>query len=259
VVDPKKAYQLLHVMGDPGARLATFGPNTPLNLGRPHMVKTGITDDYRDTWTIGYTPNLTIGVWVGNTDNRPMKEVLSSMSAGKIWRESMDTAIDFLQLPAEEFQRPSGLVDAQVCSGPACKPDLFPTELVPRGARIVQPGGQPVPTVVAPTAPAAPPARVAPAAAPQTEGTAPGGPAGGPTAQPAGPAPVLFPVAPIVAPQRTPGPPPQATPQPATPQPAAPQQTAQPMQPSNPTPAAKPQQPTPAAKPQQPTATPRRR
>ena len=63
-----------------------------LNMPRPAAAKTGTTDNYRDTWTMGYTPNLTVGVWVGNTDNRPMKEVLSSMSAGKIWRESMDTA-----------------------------------------------------------------------------------------------------------------------------------------------------------------------
>ena len=65
---------------------------------------------------MGYTPNLTVGVWVGNTDDHPMKEVLSSMSAGKIWRESMDTALEYLQLPPAEFPRPAGLVDAQVCS-----------------------------------------------------------------------------------------------------------------------------------------------
>ena len=59
---------------------------------RPAAAKTGTTDNYRDTWTMGYTPNLVVGVWVGNTDGHPMKEVLSSMSAGKIWRESMDTA-----------------------------------------------------------------------------------------------------------------------------------------------------------------------
>jgi len=275
VVDPRYAYMITSVLSNNENRLITYGPNSMLNLPRPGAAKTGTTDNYRDTWTMGYTPNLTVGVWVGNSDNRPMKEVLSSMSAGKIWRESMDTALDYLQLPAEEFQRPPGLVDAYTCSGgPNCRPELFPSESVPRGARIVQTSGQPVPTVVAPQeAPAGPPARqqAAPAPAAKPEATAE-------------PAPnVLFPIAPIVAPQRTPGPPPQATPPapPPPPQQPAPQvvstpqapanrfqptaQPAQPLVPSNPAtkpqqsqPATKPQT-QPATKPQAPTPTPRRR
>jgi 1A family penicillin-binding protein len=252
VVDPRYAYMVTSVLSDNDARLITFGPNSVLKLPRQAAVKTGTTDSYRDTWTLGYTPNLTIGVWVGNTDNRPMKEVLSSMSAGKIWRESMDTAIDYLQLPAEEFPRPAGLVDAQVCTGTTCKADLFPSESVPNGARIIPPGGQPAPTAVATRPPAAPAARPAAAparpATPAPEGAESEGPGAAPAPQPAQPA--LLPVAPIVAPPRTQGPPPQATPQPSGPQPAATQQPAQQLQPSDPAPAAKPQQP--AAKPQQP-------
>ena len=296
VVDPRYAYMITSILSDNANRLITYGPNSLLNLPRPGAAKTGTTDNYRDTWTMGYTPNLTVGVWVGNSDNRPMKEVLSSMSAGKVWRESMDTALDYLQLPAEEFQRPSGLVDAFTCSGPNCRPELFPSESVPRGARIVQTTGQPVPTVVTTQEPVAAPARpAAPIAAPKPEN----GADAEATAEPAQN--VLFPVAPIVAPARTPGPPPQATPQPAA-KPVAPQQGApaqpapqqpapqqqqgappvvapppgtptnrfqqppQPMQPANPTPASKPQT-QPAAKPQQPapavksgpTPTPRRR
>jgi penicillin-binding protein 1C len=72
VVDPRIAYQVLHVMGDTGARQVTFGPASPLNLNRPHMVKTGTTDDYRDTWTVGCLPQVCVGVWMGNT-----KKVLS--------------------------------------------------------------------------------------------------------------------------------------------------------------------------------------
>jgi 1A family penicillin-binding protein len=278
VVDPRYAYMITSILSDNSNRLITYGPNNLLTMPRPAAAKTGTTDNYRDTWTMGYTPNLTVGVWVGNSDNHPMKEVLSSMSAGKIWRESMDTAIDYLQLPAEEFQRPAGLVDAVTCSGgPNCRPEIYPSESVPNGARIVQTTGGPVPTVVttpaaSSAAPAAPPVpRATPQAGEPTEGEAE------PTAQPA-PS-VLFPVAPIAAPPaRTPGPPPQATPVPAAPPPppaAVPgtpanrfQQTPQPLQPSGPAPATKPQQSQPAAKPQQsqpaakpqaPTPTPRRR
>ena len=249
IVDPRYAYMITNILSDNNNRLITYGPNSMLNMPRPSASKTGTTDSYRDTWTMGYTPNLTVGVWVGNSDSRPMKEVLSSMSAGKIWRESMDTALDYLQLPAEEFQRPPGLVDAVTCPpGPNCRPDIFPSEAVPQGARIVQTGGGPVPTVmptaaVAPAAaPAAPVATVAPTGGPQPangEGQAP-------AAAPALPG--LFPAAPIVAPQRTPGPPPQATPVPA----AKPQQPAPATKPQQ----AQPQQPAPAAKPQQPAANP---
>ena len=92
----------------------TFGPNSLINLPRPAAVKASTTDNYRDTWTIGYTPNIAVGVWVGNTDSHPMREVLSSMSAGKVWREAVDTAIEHYN-SAEDFQRPPGLVDVEVC------------------------------------------------------------------------------------------------------------------------------------------------
>jgi penicillin-binding protein 1C len=109
VVDPRIAYQLLHVMGDPGARLVTFGPHTPLNLDRPHMVKTGTTDDYRDTWTIGCVPQVCVGVWMGNTNNDPMVKVSSSLTAGKVWVEMMQALIARNQWPPEPWTVPEGV------------------------------------------------------------------------------------------------------------------------------------------------------
>ncbi|MBA2448584.1 MAG: PBP1A family penicillin-binding protein, partial [Chloroflexi bacterium] len=182
IVDPRYAYMLTNVLSDNNARLATFGPNSLLNMPRPVAVKTGTTDNYRDTWTIGYMPNLTVGVWVGNTDNHPMKEVLSSMSAGKVWREATDAAINHLSLPPEEFVRPQGLVEIEVCGDtqmrpnqPPCYKDLFPFERAPNSQRVQigpaaapspQPGGaparpapgQPAPNQVVPVQPAAKPA-----------------------------------------------------------------------------------------------------
>jgi 1A family penicillin-binding protein len=270
VVDPRAAYMVTSILDDNNNRLITYGPNNLLKLDRQAAAKTGTTDDYHDTWTIGYTPNLTIGVWVGNSDNRAMKEVLSSMSAGKIWHEAMDTSLDYLQLPPEEFQRPPGLVDAQTCVGRTCTTDIFLAEAVPNGARIVQPGATPAatsqetpPPVAPPAAPAAP---VAPA--PRAPAAAPAAPAARPAPEEDAPAPAAAPalLPNLIAPQRAPGPPPQATPQPpqAPAQPPAatpanrfqPGATAQPAQPMQPQPAAKPQQPAPAAKPQQPAAKP---
>jgi penicillin-binding protein 1C len=110
VVDPRVAYQLLHVMGDAGARLVTFGPRSPLNLARPHMVKTGTTDDYRDTWTVGCLPQVCVGVWMGNTDNRPMTKVSSSLTAGKLWVDMIEALIRHYQYEPVAFPQPEGVV-----------------------------------------------------------------------------------------------------------------------------------------------------
>jgi 1A family penicillin-binding protein len=280
IVDPRYAYLVTSILTNNDNRLITYGPDNMLKMPRPAAAKTGTTDDYHDTWTMGYTPNLTVGVWVGNTDNHAMKEVLSSMSAGKIWRESMDTAIDYLQLPPEEFQRPPGLVDGQVCgivgtvtaSGGRCSTELFLADQVPSGIKVVAPGATPEPNAEATAVPAqrapAAPAATGANAAHEGDQAAPEEPAAQPTSP--GLIPNLF--APP-QPQRTPGPPPQATPRPqapAQPQPAQaapnnrfqpqPQPTsapAQPLQPRQPTAAAKPQQAAP--KPTAPAPTPRRR
>jgi 1A family penicillin-binding protein len=132
VVDPRLVYMLTDVLTDNNARLITYGPNSMLKLSRPVAVKTGTTDNHRDTWTVGFTPNLVIGVWVGNTDGHGMREVLSSMSAGKIWHEAMEESFGLLGLPVEDFVRPDGLVDVP-CSGAGCTRDLIPAERAARG------------------------------------------------------------------------------------------------------------------------------
>src|SRR5581483_7607774 len=66
VMDPRIAYQISSMLSDNNARLITFGPHNVLeDFDRPVAAKTGTTDNYRDTWAIGYTPNLVVGVWFG--------------------------------------------------------------------------------------------------------------------------------------------------------------------------------------------------
>jgi membrane peptidoglycan carboxypeptidase len=164
VVDPRAAYMVTDVLRDNNARLITYGPNSLLKTTRPAAVKTGTTDNFRDTWTAGYTPNLVVVAWVGNSDGHPMKEVLSSMSAGKIWRESLDASADLLQLPAEDFQRPDGLINAEVCGDGQMRPgvgqcyqEIFPFERAPKQTRVYLPGAAPPPhTNIQPQATAAP-------------------------------------------------------------------------------------------------------
>jgi membrane carboxypeptidase/penicillin-binding protein PbpC len=116
VVDPKLNYLLVNVISDKVARLAAFGYDNALELpdGRPAAAKTGTTNNYWDAWTIGFTPQLVTGVWVGNADNSPMKRVSGASGAAPVWNKIMATALE--DKPAEEFVRPPGIKDMVVCN-----------------------------------------------------------------------------------------------------------------------------------------------
>ena len=88
------------------------------SLSRPAAAKTGTTTDFRDNWTVGYTPDLVVGVWVGNADNAPMRETSGVSGAAPIWHDFMEAALK--GRPAQEFERPAGLVEAEVCSLSGC-------------------------------------------------------------------------------------------------------------------------------------------
>lgn len=113
VVDPGLAYLITDILGDDEARAETFGRNSPLKLSRPSAAKTGTTDDYRDSWVIGYTPDLVAGVWVGNSDGSPMKDIQSAASAGLVWHNFMESAL--ANVPARPFPRPADVVQQEVC------------------------------------------------------------------------------------------------------------------------------------------------
>src|SRR5690606_36029398 len=80
----------------------------------PAAAKTGTTTDFRDNWTIGYTPNLVVGVWVGNANNTPMVNVSGLSGAGPIWNQFIREVLQ--GTPAYDFARPEGLVRAEVCA-----------------------------------------------------------------------------------------------------------------------------------------------
>lgn len=90
IFTPETAFLISHILSDNNARLLSFGPNSYLNInGKTVAVKTGTTDDKRDNWTIGFTKDLVVGVWVGNNDNSPMSSALASgvSGAAPIWRQ----------------------------------------------------------------------------------------------------------------------------------------------------------------------------
>jgi 1A family penicillin-binding protein len=106
VVDVEVARQIESIMSDNNARSFIFGSQNYLTLGsRPVGAKTGTTDDYRDAWTIGYTPSLVTGVWVGNNDNSEMKRGADgSVVAAPIWNGFMKRAL--VGKPVENFTAP---------------------------------------------------------------------------------------------------------------------------------------------------------
>lgn len=106
VIDEGQAFLMNHILSDNNARLLTFGANSYLNMGnRPIAVKTGTTNDKRDNWTIGWSDSTMVGVWVGNNDNSPMKQVASGVTgASPIWRRIMLEALK--TKPANEWKIP---------------------------------------------------------------------------------------------------------------------------------------------------------
>jgi membrane carboxypeptidase/penicillin-binding protein PbpC len=123
VFSPQVAHLVTSILADNTARAPAFGEQSPLRLSRPAAAKTGTTTDWRDNWTVGYTPELVAGVWVGNADNRPMREVSGIAGAAPIWHDFMEEALK--GMPAGEFREPPGLVRAEVCplSGERPSPD----------------------------------------------------------------------------------------------------------------------------------------
>ena len=110
VLDGGIARLINSLLSDNTARAYIFGANNYLTLGsRPVAAKTGTTNDYRDAWTIGYTPSLVTGVWVGNNDNREMKRGADgSMVAAPIWHDYMDRVLG--NTPIEYFNAPEPII-----------------------------------------------------------------------------------------------------------------------------------------------------
>jgi penicillin-binding protein 1C len=115
VISSGDAYLITSILSDNAARRPAFGEHSWLELTRPAAVKTGTTNDYRDNWTIGYTPSLVAGVWVGNNDNTPMEGVVSGVTgAAPIWHNFMEGALQ--NTPVEDFVRPADVVETEICA-----------------------------------------------------------------------------------------------------------------------------------------------
>ncbi len=125
VFDPRVAWLISDILSDDSARSVGFGLNSTLKVDRSAAVKTGTTTNFHDNWTIGYTPDLVVGVWVGNSGHEAMHNVTGLTGAAPIWHEVLRGLLQ--GRPDHPFERPDGLTQVEVCdlSG------LLPTSACP--------------------------------------------------------------------------------------------------------------------------------
>ncbi len=133
VIPEGVAFIISHILQDNNARTPAFGSNSLLRIkDYPVSVKTGTTNDYRDNWTVGYTPSYVVTVWVGNNNNTPMRGVTSGVTgAAPIWNKIMSELLE--NTKKEPLQQPQNVVGREVCSSsgllppPEGTPDRCPT------------------------------------------------------------------------------------------------------------------------------------
>lgn len=122
VLSPETAYLLSDILADNGARTQEFGPNSALKLSFQAAAKTGTTNDFRDNWTIGYTPDLVAAAWVGNDDFTPMVNTTGVTGAAPLWHAFMESALAGHATP---FSKPAGIVERNFCIISGAEPSEF--------------------------------------------------------------------------------------------------------------------------------------
>jgi membrane peptidoglycan carboxypeptidase len=128
VLRAEHAFLISSILSDNEARTPMFGANSVLNLPFISAVKTGTTNDFRDNWAVGYTPDLTAGVWIGNPDNTEMIGTTGVSGAAPIWAEFMVAAIQQLTNGAPTpFTPPPGIVQKLICAVSGTEPSKYCT------------------------------------------------------------------------------------------------------------------------------------
>ncbi len=101
------AFLMSSILSDKVSRYHEFGAGNTLELDRPAAAKTGTTDSFKDNWTVGYTPHLTVGVWAGNSDGSKMINVIGITGAGPIWHDVMEYVSHYYNYPPDDFIKPA--------------------------------------------------------------------------------------------------------------------------------------------------------
>ena len=130
VIRVEHAFLMSSILSDTTARIPGFGTNPVINLPFTAAAKTGTTNDFRDNWTLGYTPDLAVGVWVGNADYTPMRDTSGLTGAAPIWAEVMNAGIQkYAGGNPTVFSRPAGIIERVICAVSGTEPSKYcPTQ-----------------------------------------------------------------------------------------------------------------------------------
>ena len=131
VFSPQVAYLITDILADRDARVPSFGYTTSLSFPFPVAAKTGTSKDFRDNWTVGFTPDWTVGIWVGNFSGRPMHNVSGITGAGPLFRDIM-LLLNRGQT-VNGFAEPDGISRVSVCP----QSGMVPGEACPGAVREV--------------------------------------------------------------------------------------------------------------------------
>jgi penicillin-binding protein 1C len=123
LIRAEHAFLITSILSDYQARVPGFGTSPVINLPFRAAAKTGTTNDFRDNWTLGYTPDLAVGVWVGNADYTPMQDTSGLTGAAPIWAQFMQEGIQ--QLTGGNptgFSKPAGIIERVICAVSGTEP-----------------------------------------------------------------------------------------------------------------------------------------
>lgn len=112
IIDSEICRKISDILSDNEARAPIFGYNSPLYFKEYEVaVKTGTTQNFKDAWTIGYTPSIVVGVWVGNNNNTPMDKKPGVYLAGPIFHEFLEKTLKYF--PKEKFNKPKNVLTSK--------------------------------------------------------------------------------------------------------------------------------------------------
>ena len=131
LLSPRTAFWITDILSDAAARAYAFGAGGRLDLPFPVAVKTGTSQAYRDNWTIGYTREVTVGVWVGNFDRKPLRGSTGVTGAAPIFNAVMLAAMKRARgaLPigdtAPVVDPPSNVESIEICAVSGLRPNTY--------------------------------------------------------------------------------------------------------------------------------------
>ncbi|NPV67559.1 MAG: penicillin-binding protein [Anaerolineae bacterium] len=139
-LDPALAYLMNHMLSDRGLRARVFGASNVYDIGRPAGVYAGLAADGRDLWAVGYTPQRSVGVWLGNVDRSPTVGLDAGNGPASLWYAILRYTVERDGLPVVDWPRPATIVEQQVCAISG----LLPTRYCPVVTEVFAQGTQPV-------------------------------------------------------------------------------------------------------------------